>query len=439
MKIASLMLLAVVWTSDETLAHKKLANWHQWRGPFMTGLAPQAEPPLIWDGKNNVKWKTPIPGRGASTPIIWEDRVFVLAAIDTGRKADPKDIPRPDPRFQTKTKPPDTYHQFVVLCLDRATGKIRWQQTATETVPHEGHHETHSYAAASPVTDGKHLYVSFGSRGIYCYDFEGQLQWRRDLGPLHTRLGWGEAVTPALHGSSLVLNWDREADSFITALDTETGKSRWMVPREEPTSWATPLIVEHNGAAQVIVSATKRIRSYDLSTGKELWQCAGMTVNTIPSPVPFEDQVVCMSGYRGSMACSISLDARGEVTGAPALAWRYEQGTPYVPSPLLYEGRLYFTQANTGLLTVLDARTGRPLIERERLPGLTSLYASPIAAAGRIYFTGRDGTTVVIRPGDKVEILASNRLGEPVDASAAAVGHQLFLRGDKHLFCIETP
>jgi len=437
MKLYLFPLLAASLLCAAVQAQNPLDNWHQWRGPAATGMAPKGNPPLKWDAKTNVKWKTVIPGKGASTPIAWGDSIFLLTAIDTGRTASPADVPKADSSFEVKTRPPSTYHQFVVLCLDRATGKVRWQQVAAEQVPHEGRHESHSYAAYSPITDGKYLYVSFGSRGVYCYDLDGKLQWKRDLGLMHTRLGWGEGASPALHGDSLVLNWDQEKGSFVICLDAKTGKTKWKMDRDEPTSWATPLIVERKGAPQVILTGTKKVRSYDLATEKVLWECGGQTLNCIPSPVPGDGVVYCISGYKGAAAYALPLDATGDITGSDKILWKYEKGTPYVPSALLAGDRLYFTQVNNALLTCLDAKTGKPIIDRERLPGLDSLYSSPVGARDRIYFTGRDGTTLVLKRGDKFELLASNRLDEPVDASPAIVGKQMFLRGEKHLYCIE--
>jgi outer membrane protein assembly factor BamB len=432
--VVALCLVAPLFSAED--AQQRLDNWPQWRGPTATGTAPNGDPPLKWDATTNIKWKTALPGRGASTPIIWGDRVFVLSALDTGRAADPKDIPKPDPNFEAKTRPPSTYYQFLVLCLDRKTGQVRWQQVAAEKVPHEGHHPTHSYAAASPITDGKRLYVSFGSRGIHCYDLDGKPLWKRDFGLMHTRFGWGEGASPTVHGDALIVNWDQETGSFIVCLDAATGQTRWKIDRNEPTSWATPLIVEYKGRTQVIVNGMNRIRSYDLATGAVIWQCGGMTLNAIPSPVYADGVIYCMSGYRGAAAVAVPLDATGDVTGSKKVLWSYDHGTPYVPSPLLFDGRLWFTQANTPLLTCLDIKTGKPLIDRERLPGLTSLYASPVAAKDRIYFTGREGITLVLKSGDKLEVLATNRLGEAIDASPAIVGKQLFLRGEKHLYCI---
>jgi outer membrane protein assembly factor BamB len=415
-------------------------NWHQWRGPEATGFAPTADPPLMWDAKTNIKWKAELPGRGASTPIVWGDRIFLLTALDTGRAAEPQDIPKPDPRFEIKTKPPTTYHKWLVLCLDRKTGAVLWKQVAAEQVPHEGRHETNTYAGSSPMTDGRHLYVSFGSRGVYCYDLDGKLQWKRtDLGLIHTRYGWGEATTPVVHGDAVVLTWDQEKESFIICLDAKTGQTRWKKDRDEPTTWATPLIVEHKGTTQVIVNGTKRVRSYELATGKVIWECGGQTLNAIPSPVATEGVVYCMTGYRGAAAVAVPLDATGDLTDTDKVLWRYDRGTPYVPSPLLDDGRLYFTQANNALLTILDIKTGKAVLDRERLPGLNSLYASPMGAKDRIYLVGRDGTTLVLKRGDKLDVLATNRLDEGIDASPVAVDKQLFLRGEKHLYCIEAP
>ena len=418
-------------------SHAAADNWPHWRGPQANGVAPKADPPITWDARTNIKWKTALPGRGSATPIVWGDQVFVVAAINTDRIADPKDLPKVDPNLKVKTSAPNVYYQFVVMSFDRVTGKLRWKHIAAERVPHEGHHESHSYAAGSPTTDGKLLYVSFGSFGIYAYDLAGKLVWQRDLGRMSTRLGWGEAVTPVVHGDSLLFNWDQEKDSSLICLDAKSGKTKWQTVRDDKTSWNTPLVVEHKGQTQVIVNGTKRIRSYDLATGAELWQCGGMSTNAIPSPVAADGVVYVMSGYGGTSAVAVPLDSKGDLGTDGKLAWRHSKGTPYVPSPLLLGDRLYFTQANVPLLTVLDIKTGQARLDRERLQGVESFYASPIAAAGRIYLVSREGTTLVLRQGDSLEVLATNKLGDPIDASPVAVGRQLFLRGERYLYCIE--
>lgn len=437
-----LALLVVTLVGNTVFAQAKdfdrarLENWHHWRGPEANGVAPKANPPTTWDAKKHIQWKSPIPGRGSATPVVWDDQVFIVAAINTDRVAAPGDLPKVDPTLERKTTAPNTYYQFVVLSFDRHTGKLRWQRQAAEKVPHEGHQATHSYAAGSPTTDGKRLYVSFGSFGIYCYDLAGTLQWQRDFGRMITRLGWGEAVTPVIHGDKLLLNWDQEKNAALICLEASTGKTLWKTPRDEVTSWNTPLVVEHKGRTQVVVNGTNRARGYDLDTGKELWQCGPMTTNAIPSPVAADGVAYCMSGYGASTAFAVPLDSVGDVGSANRIAWRHTKGTPYVPSPLLLGDRLIFTQANSALLTILDRKTGKAMLDRERLPGQQSFYASPVAASGRIYLVDRSGTTLVLKQSDELEILATNQLNDIVDASPALVGRQLFLRGEAHLYCI---
>jgi outer membrane protein assembly factor BamB len=429
--------LAVVATASAAdFSAEYQYQWHQWRGPLANGTAPHADPPVKWSETSHIKWKVAIPGEGSASPIIWGDRVFLLTAIRTERTADVLPKLEKEPPGGYKTERPKNFYRFDVLCLDRQTGRTRWQRTATEALPHEGRQDSNTYASASPSTDGERLYVSFGSRGIYCYDLQGNLQWKRDLGQMITRSGWGEGASPTLYADSLVVNWDHEGQCFLTVLDTKTGKSRWKVDRDEITSWATPLVVPRDRGAQIVVNATKRITGYDLASGRTLWQCGGQTVNVIPSPVQFEDTAIVMSGYQGTAAYAIPLGSVGDVTGSDRVAWHYGAGTPYVPSPLLVGDRLYFTKGMTPILTCLNARTGKPLMEAQRLPNLKYLYASPVAAKGRVYFIGREGVALVIKDQPTLEVLAENHLDDGFDASPAIVGRDLFLRGKKHLYCI---
>ncbi len=443
-------------------------HWPQWRGPHANGFTSTANPPLEWSPDSNIKWKTPIPGRGSASPIIWGDRVYILTAVDTGAQPEPEpkqdespsshrtgrlsdqSAPPNDPPSQTTSfepaphadAPPENagaqpnIHKFEVICLNRHTGEVLWQHTAREAAPHEGMHATNSYASGSAVTDGNRLYASFGSHGIYCYDLDGKLLWEQDLGDMTTRLGFGEGASPAIHGETLVVPWDQEKNSRIFGLDAATGEVKWETPRDEPTGWATPVIVEAAGRTQAILNGYKRSRSYDLETGEVLWECGGQVSSAIPSAVIVDDLAVCMTGFQKSAVVAIPLDASGDVTDADRVAWKATKGAPFVPSPLLYDGKLYFVKGNTGILSCLDARTGESIINQKRLKGIGDVYASPVGAAGRIYVTARDGTTVVISDGDKVEILATNSVGEPVDASPALVGNDIYIRGDQHLFCI---
>jgi outer membrane protein assembly factor BamB len=288
------------------------------------------------------------------------------------------------------------------------------------------------------MTDGERVYVSFGSRGMYCYDLAGKKLWEHKLPNVETRLSFGEGSSPVVHGETVVLVRDNETASKILAFNAATGDIRWEKPRDEVSAWATPLILEAAGKTQVITSASNKVRSYDLKTGDVIWECGGQVANVIPSPVPIDKDVICMSGYRGSVAMRLPLDATGDLTGSSKIIWKYDQGTPYVPSPLLVDGRLFFLKLNNAILTVLNVETGKALRGPERMQDLRSIYASPVAAAGRVYFTSREGTTVVYKLGDDLEVLSTNKLDDLIDGSAAVAGKQLFLRGKDTLYCFEN-
>lgn len=430
-------------------------NWPQWRGPLATGAAPHGDPPTEWSESRNIKWKVAIPGRSHASPIVWGDRVYLLTAVPAENPARPgtksgESTPASRPagggqegggrrgRGERDAEPLAPV-RFVVMALDRATGKTAWETMVKTEIPHERGHQDATQSSPSPITDGQRLYAYFGSRGLFCLDMNGKVLWEHDFGDMETRNGFGEGASPALYRDTLVVNWDHEGDDFIVALDAATGKEKWRKPRDEPTTWATPLIVEHDGKAQVITNGTKRVRSYDLATGEVIWETEGLTANVIPSPVHHDGVVYCMSGFRGASAKAIRLsEAKGELKGPPAVIWTYSKDTPYVPSPLLYDGALYFFENNRAFLTALDAATGNPHYAKERLSELRGFYASPVAAAGRIYLAGRDGKTAVLRAGPKLEVLAVNVLDDEFDASPAIVGKEIFLRGTKSLYCIAS-
>jgi outer membrane protein assembly factor BamB len=287
------------------------------------------------------------------------------------------------------------------------------------------------------VTDGQHVYAFFGSRGLYCLDMSGELKWKSDLGKMNTKHGHGEGSSPVLHGNTLVVNWDHERESFVVAFDKRTGAQLWKVTRDELTSWATPIVVENGGKPQLIVSGTKRIRGYELSSGKLVWECGGMSANVVASPVADESMVYAGSSYEKRKIMGIRYEgATGDLTGTDQVVWESVQGTPYVPSPLLYAGALYFLAHYQGVLSRVEARTGKLQPGRLRLEDLRNIYASPIGADGRIYITDLDGSTLVISNDESPKLLAFNRLDDSFSASAAAVGSELFLRGRKFLYCI---
>ena len=426
------------------------SQWPSWRGPQANGVATDAHPPIQWSETNHVQWKVALPGRGSSTPILWDDQVFILTAIPTGPEAAAETADasgQPPDRSERPRRGgagggggmvdrPTRAQQFTVLSFDRKTGKQRWTQSPRTQLPHEGHHKDHGFASASPVTDGKHLIVSFGSFGLYGYDLKGKLLWEKDLGDMRTRNSFGEGSSPALDGNTVVVLWDHEGDDFIVALDKRDGRELWRQTRAEPTGWCTPLIVSYGGRKQVIVNGTNKIRSYDLKDGKLLWECAGQTVNAIPSAVASQDRVFVMSGYRGNALQALRLDRSGDLSGTDGIVWSHAKSTPYVPSPLLVSDTLYFISNNSALLSAFDAVTGKAHFEAERLDGLNGVYASPVAADGRIYVVGRDGNTAVLRHGSRLEVLAKNHLEDGFDASPAIVGRQIFLRGRQSLYCI---
>jgi outer membrane protein assembly factor BamB len=325
----------------------------------------------------------------------------------------------------------------VVLAISRKDGKVLWQRVVREELPHEGVHPTGSFAANSAATDGQRVYAFFGSRGVYALDMTGKVVWEKDLGDMNVKMGFGEGSSPALHGDRLVVNWDHEGESFIVALDTGTGKELWRTPRQERTSWATPLVVEHGGRAQVITSATAKVRSYDLADGKLLWETAGMTDNAIPTPVQAGGVVYITSGFRGNALLAVKLaEAKGDITGGTAIAWRLDRDTPYVPSPLLYDGQLYILKSNSGVLACLDAKTGQKHYGEQRLEGVPNVYASPVGAGGRVYVAGREGATAVLQAGPQFKLIAVNQLEDGFDASPAVVDGELYLRGRKFLYRI---
>jgi outer membrane protein assembly factor BamB len=409
-------------------------DWPQWRGPLGNGVSTTAQPPLEWSETRHLRWKTLVPGKGHSTPIVWGDRIFLTTAIPYGEAVKPRFV-RPGAHDNLQLT---HAHEFVVLAINRKDGKLLWRETVHKAVPHEAGHITASLASASPVTDGERIYAFFGSYGLYCLDLNGKLIWKKDLGQMHTKHGHGEGSSPALHGNTLVVNWDQEEQSFVVAFDKRTGDLRWRVARAEDTSWATPIVVEHRGKAQVIVPGTNRLRGYDLASGALIWECGGLSSNIVASPVAAGGVVYAGSSYDTRAMLAIRLDgAQGDITGTKQVLWKRHRGTPYVPSPLLYGNLLYNLHHYQGIMARIDVRTGEDLGGPIRLDEITNVYSSPVGAAGRIYITDRDGVTQVISHGEQAaKTLAVNRLDDSFSASAALAGRELFLRGERYLYCV---
>ncbi len=408
--------------------------WPQWRGPSANGVAPHGNPPVSWSEAENVTWKIEIPGKGSATPIVWEDRIFVLSAVPTGRRSP---LPRESKTQNSDKEPPSAVQQFTVFAVRRDDGSLLWKRVVRETTPHEGTHATNNWSACSPVTDGERLYAFFGSQGLYCLSLDGALLWQKDLGDMKIRLQFGEGSSPVLYEDKIIVNWDHQGDSFILVLDKMTGGELWRREREEETSWSTPLVVASARGRQVVTSATKRVRGYDLDSGRLIWESEGMTLNAIPTPVSAGDLVFVTSGFRGNGLLAIRVEeAHDDITDSEAIAWQYDRDTPYVPSPLLYGDSLYFLKGNSGILTRVDARTGALHYGPTRLEQVPNVYASPVGAAGRIYVVGREGTTAVIEHGNAFKLQAVNHLEDGFDASPAIVDGEIYLRGQRYLYRI---
>lgn len=431
--VTTIAILPVRAPDDENAINPQ-EQWPQWRGPLGTGVAPHGKPPVTWGEDQNIRWKIPVPGKGHSTPIVWGDRIFITTAVPHG---EPLPVPKHDhEQGAHNNMPPSRRLRFVVLAIDRRNGALLWKQTVRDQQPREGTHETGTWASNSAVTDGRHVFAHFGSHGLYCLDMNGKLLWETDLGDMQTRHAHGEGSSPALYGDTLVVNWDHQGDSFVVALDKHTGKLRWKTPRDEITSWSTPLIVEHKSKHQIVIAATKRVRGYELATGKVIWECAGLSRNVVASPVAADGWVYVAGSYDWQAMLAIRLDAaRGDITNTDAVAWKLNRHTPYVPSLLLYDNHIYFLKHNQGYVTCAHAKTGKPLFGPQRL-GLGNVFASPVGAANRVYIVDRNGTTVVMKHGDKFNLLARNRLDDSFSASPAVVGNALYLRGERNLYCI---
>jgi outer membrane protein assembly factor BamB len=419
-------------------------NWPQWRGPAGQGVSPETNLPSEWSGTQNVAWKTPIPGRGHSSPIVWGNRLFLTTAIEgevvkpgnTGVKhvIDGQDFVHP------QGVGADRRHTLKVLALDADTGKVLWEKTAWEGVPYDTRHQRGSNASPTPVTDGKAVYVWFGSEGLHAYDFEGTLLWKADLGGIAT-MGVGVGTSPLLYKDVVILQCDEDngEKSFVTALDKKTGRPVWRVPRKVQVSWATPIIVRaHDGTRErdeLVTAGTEAVIAYDPATGRELWRSKGLESNAVPSPVAGKDVVVLSAGYPAKVAMALKPGGAGDITGTPRVMWKYEKGTAYVPSPIFY-GDYVYLMTDKGLLTCLDGRTGEVKYEGARPPVVASFMASPVAFDGKILLFSEDGDTHVIKAGPAHEVLRTNPLGEPIQATPAVSQGSLFIRGAQHLFRI---
>jgi outer membrane protein assembly factor BamB len=436
--VATLSLLIVI--SAAATDKNKTANWPQWRGAEGSGVANDADAPMTWSSTQNIKWKTPLPGRGHSSPIVWDNKIFLTTEIEgeivPGAQAvkhvlDGQDFKHPD------AVGADRRHTFKVLCLGRDTGKLLWEQTAYEGTVYDDRHRKSSHASPTCATDGKYVFAYFGTEGLYCYDFNGKQLWKTSPGPIAT-LGMGTTTSPVLYKNLVILQCDEDngEKSFIVAYDKKSGNEAWRKARKVQASWTTPLVIANGQRAELITSGNELIISYDPKTGNEWWRTKGHESNAIASPVTGHGLAIISAGFPLKRMLAIKLGASGELDSLNAnIVWRYHKGIAYVPSGILY-GDYMYVMTDRGLLTCLEAKTGKVLYEGARLPVPASFTASPVACNGKLLLTSEDGDTFVIKAGPEHEVLATNSIDEPVFASPAIANGMILIRGEKHLYGI---
>jgi outer membrane protein assembly factor BamB len=418
---------------------KSVANWAQWRGPGSQGISPETDLPVVWSPTQNVKWKTAIPGRGHSSPIIWGDRIFLTTSLEgeiipdakaVKHKLEGEDYVHPD------SVGANHRHTLQVLCLDRRTGGILWRRTAYEGRVYDDRHRKATYADGTPATDGRFVYAWFGSEGLYCYDYSGKLIWKKSLGNIATQ-GMGNGTSPMLYEDRLILQCDEDNGerSFIIALDKRSGKELWRAPRQVEVSWTTPVIARAPERAELIASGAQYIAAYDPATGKELWRCKGTQGWTVATPLVGHGVVIASAAHPVKRAVAIRLGGAGDVTDTPQIVWQRDKGTGYTPSSILY-GDYAYLMTDRGLLTCVDVRTGEVKYEGARVPKPATFSASPVAFEDKILLTSEDGDTFVLKAGPKHEVLGTNSLDEPVYASPAIAGGNIIIRSTSHLYCI---
>jgi outer membrane protein assembly factor BamB len=488
-------------------------DWPQFRGPGGTGVADKALP-AEWAADKNVLWKVSIPGRGWSSPIVAGDKVFLTCAYsdkDAKPKANagggfggpgggfggpgggrPGGFGGPG-GFGRGAAPPNDVYRFEVYCLDRTTGKVLWKQLALEGKPKIATHATNTYATETPVTDGQRVYAYFGMHGLYCYDLEGNLVWKKDLGAYQTQMGWGTASSPVIADGRVFVQIDNEEKSFLVALDAKSGDEQWRVPRTERTTWGSPVLWKNKQRTELVTPGSQKVRSYEPATGKVLWELSLGGGRCSASPVGDEERLyVGIGGGPGGFGrpgggapgggrpggggeqpggpgagqpggfgggqpggpgggrgfggggslYAVIAGASGDVTPkqgettSAGVAWGVNRGGPEMASPLVYQGHLYLLSQNGGIVTCYDARTGKQ-VYKERLPGARAFWASPWAADGKVYCLDDGGTTFVLQAGPEFKVLGKNALGDQFWASPAVASGTLILRGVENIYCIK--
>src|SRR6266536_535243 len=422
------------------------ASWPSFRGPQASGMAERQNLPDRWDGKTreNILWRTPIPGLAHSSPVVWGNRIFITSAVSS----EPNASFRPGLYGDGDASKDRSRHRWMIYALDKHSGKMLWERVAHQGEPVDKRHIKSTYANSTPATDGRIVVAWFGSQGVFAYDVNGRFRWKVDLGRLD--LGaydiptyeWGPASSPIIWNNLVMLQCDTQSDSFILALDANSGKTVWKTERDELPSWGTPTVAMTSVGPVLVANASNYIRGYDPRTGKELWRLGGSSKITAPTPVFSDDMFVIVSGRAPERPIfAVKAGARGDLTlpegksSSEAIAWSHTGRGSYMPTPLIYNGILYVL-ANNGLLDAYNWQTGEELY-RQRLPLVGSGFsASPVAADGKLYLSNEDGEMLVIAAGQKFAHIATNSMGEMLMATPALSEGVMYVRSSTSLFAI---
>jgi outer membrane protein assembly factor BamB len=433
LRVRLLAMLLVGLHVSATLADD---NWPQFRGTA-AGVSTGNDLPETWNLTTNIAWKIDVPGRGWSSPVVWQDKVFLTSVVTDGKFEDAKKgLYFGGDRYT----PSKDVHHWMVWCFDFKTGKKLWEKEVHKAAPASTVHIKNTYASETPVTDGERLYAYFGNLGLFCLDLDGKELWSQKWGSFKTRFGWGTAASPVLHQGRVFIVNDNEEQSFLVALDARTGKQLWRVERDEKSNWATPFIWKNDQRTELITCGTKRVRSHDLD-GNLLWELGGMSSIMIPTPFASHGLLYVSSGYvldKKKPLIALRPGAAGDITPEgdadnKSIAWRLKMAGPYNPTPLVYGDYLYVLY-DLGMLSCFDARTGKALYEKERLGG--QFTASPWAYGGKVFCLNEDGVTHVIEAGPKFKQLGTNNLDEMCMATPAALRGRLLVRTLTKLYCI---
>ena len=424
-----------LFTSALALANEANHHWPQWRGPIWNGVSPGGDPPVTWSETENLAWKTPIPGSGWSTPIIWGDRIFIHTAIPLSEKLPVPDvIPSGTPNIRKHPAVASSWkaQRLAVICLDGTNGKMIWEKAVFEGMPHQGHHRKGGFASESPVTDGKHVYSYFGSFGLFCHDYEGRLVWKKEFQAQAMEDALGEGTSPALHGDKLIIVVDHELQSFVVAIDKHTGNEIWKTHRDEVSNWTTPRVYAYEGQDRIVINGSS-VCAYDLNTGRFLWKCGGQSLSAIPMPAVGHGLAFAASGWRKDTVHAIRLGQIGDLTGSKSIVWSLDRGAPYVPCPMLWGDELYLLE-DSSFFSCVRANDGHRYYLKHRLPDNPNFSASPVGASNRIYLLSESGRTLVLKRGKEPTLLAINELKGRYHASPAIVGNSIYIRSETDLY-----